>query len=174
MDGDAALVVQRVRVRWGSRARGAPDAALRRSIPQAYRLPQPPDERILVHEVLADETTGYQPVATLSTGAEAAREAGLWIELADGRAVVDRLPGRAAYPLRRISVQLFTLEPGQVGRYRANFRFTGCACAPAWHFEQWTVHVAYAVARPELFLNPTYARDVDDRVHLYGGTARRG
>jgi hypothetical protein len=35
----------------------------------------------------------------------------------------------------------FTLCPGEVGGYRANFRFTGCACNPRWYYEQWTAHI---------------------------------
>ncbi|TDC43027.1 hypothetical protein [Micromonospora sp. KC213] len=87
--------------------------------------------------------------------------------------IVDRLPGWAAYPARHTSYRMFTLQPGQIGRYRANLRFTGCACAPRWCYESWTVHIAFTPPRPDLFLSGVADRDVDQRVHLYGGSARR-
>ena len=33
--------------------------------------------------------------------------------------------------------------PGQIGRYRANFRFTvtTCACNPSWYYEDWLILV---------------------------------
>jgi hypothetical protein len=56
---------------------------------------------------------------------------------------------------------------------KANFRFTGCACAPQWFYEQRTIHVAHTEARSDLFLATAAVHDVDDRVHLYGGSQRR-
>jgi hypothetical protein len=67
---------------------------------------------------------------------------------------------------------LFKLRPGQVGRYRANFRFTGCACDPSWFYEDWVVHVSNGPVEPDRFLQGRPDHDVDDRVHLYGGAAR--
>jgi hypothetical protein len=132
-----------------------------------------PDGDVVVHDVLADEAVGYRPTEQSGAGLDEAREVGLWIEVSRDRVMVDRLPGWAAYPIRRAPARLFTLKPGQVGRYHANFRFTGCACAPQWYYEQWTIHVAHAEARPDLFLVTPPVREVDDRVHLYGGAPRR-
>jgi hypothetical protein len=55
---------------------------------------------------------------------------------------------------------LFTLGPGQVGRWRANFRFSGCACGPSWDFEDWLVHVSNGVveAADDRVLTKTIAR----------------
>jgi hypothetical protein len=167
------IVIQRVRVRWSAASRGAAHANQRRAVPDAYELPPLPDAPLVVHDVLADEATRYLPTARVLAGSDQAREVGLWIDFADDAAVVDRLPGWVAYPIRRAPARLFTLTPGQIGRYRANFRLTGCACSPHWYYEQWTTHVAHAPARHDLFLDTPYARDVDDRVHLYGGTKRR-
>jgi hypothetical protein len=167
------VIVQRVRVRWSAASRGAVHADLRRGVGDVYELPPLPDESLLVHDVVADEAAGYLPEAQVLAGADAVRAAGLWIECAGDRVVVDRLPSRAAYPIRRTPARLFTLAPGQIGRYRANFRFTGCACAPRWYYEHWTIHVAVAAVRQDLFLDAQTVRDVDDRVHLYGGAQRR-
>ncbi|SBT39474.1 hypothetical protein [Micromonospora narathiwatensis] len=162
-----ALVVQRIRLRWTSRDAAA--ATVRGRLPLGYALPPLPTDGIAVHEVLLDEATGYRPVEQLRTGPAAARDAGLWVEWHDGTALVDRLPGNASFPVRRTGTRLFSLAPGQLCRWRANFRFTGCQCAARWWFEQWTVHVAHAPARPDLFHDAAWARDRDDRVHLYGG-----
>ncbi|NJC69889.1 hypothetical protein HC031_09175 [Planosporangium thailandense] len=91
-----------------------------------------------------------------------------------GTVTVDRLPGWAAYPRWwQIRGRLFTLAAGQVGRYRANLRATGCHCAPQWYYDQWTIHVANTPAITDLFLRARPDRDIDDRVHLYGGSRRR-
>ncbi|RZU74634.1 hypothetical protein EV384_3109 [Micromonospora kangleipakensis] len=162
-----ALVVQRIRVRWTSRDAAA--ATVRGGVVQEYALPDAPAGGITVHDVLLDEATGYRPTDRLGSGDAAVREAGLWVEWRDGAAVVDHLPSRASYPFQRARTRLFSLAPGQLGRWRANFRFTGCACSARWWYEQWAVRVAHAPARPDLFHAARYARDVDHRVHLYGG-----
>ncbi|NEB03553.1 hypothetical protein [Streptomyces sp. SID13726] len=68
--------------------------------------------------------------------------------------------------------QLFTLEPGQLGRWRFNGRFTpsGCSChSHQWWYEKWVVNVAYlsGTPAPNLFTRrePTYA--VDNLVRLF-------
>jgi hypothetical protein len=129
-----------------------------------------PDGTVVVHDVLADEVVGYQPTTRVL---DQAGEVGLSLDFTTDGVSVHRLPGWAAYPIRHGPVRLFTLTPGQVGRYRANFRFTAYACATQWYYEQWTIHVANAEARSDLFLVTAPVHDVDDRVHLYGGTARR-
>ena len=62
--------------------------------------------------------------------------------------------------------QLFTLEPGQRGRWRFNGRFTpsGCSChSHQWWYEKWVVNVAYlsGTPAPNLFTQcePTYVID---------------
>ena len=85
--------------------------------------------------------------------------------------VVDRLPGWAAYPRQSGPARLFTLRPGQVGRYRANFRFTAttCACNPSWYYEDWLILIANGEIRTDGFIVRTPDHDLDHRVHLYGG-----
>ncbi|MGY0005754.1 hypothetical protein [Micromonospora sp. I033] len=161
------LVVQRIRVRWTSRDAAA--AVVRGRLPQAYALPPLPPDGLAVHDVLRDEATGYQAAEDSRESATAIREAGLWIEWHDGRALVDRLPSQASFPVRRVGTRLFALAPGQLGRWRANFRFTGCQCSARWWYEEWTVHVAHAPARPDPFHDARWTRDRDERVHLYGG-----
>jgi hypothetical protein len=100
-----------------------------------------------------------------------ARDVGLWVSRDGATVTVERLPGRAAYPRPRPSTRLFTLGPGEVGRYRANFRFTGCACNPSWFYETWVVHVSNGSVNTDRFNQGGPDRDVDDRVHLYGAAS---
>ena len=92
-----------------------------------------PSGDVVVHDVLADEANRYEPHDKVCAGGvEQARDVDLWLTIDRCGVAVDRLPGRAASPPPRASTRLFTLLPGQVGRYRANFRFrsTECACNP--------------------------------------------
>lgn len=128
---------------------------------------------VVVHEVLADEAAGYvRHDEVLGGGVERARDIGLWLTLEGSTTIVERLPDWAAYPRQRGSARLFTLAPGQVGRYRANFRFIGCACNSAWFYEDWVVHVGNGRIEPDRFVRGDPDRDVDHRVHLYGATTR--
>lgn len=161
------LVVQRIVVGWTSRDAAA--ATVRGRLPHGYALPELPPDGLAVHEVRRDEATGYRLVEEIRNGEAAMRKAGLWVEWRDGVAVVDRLPSQASFPVRRVGSRLFALAPGQLGRWRANFRFTGCQCSARWWYEEWTVHVAYTPAHPDLFRDARWTRDRDDRVHLYGG-----
>jgi hypothetical protein len=61
-----------------------------------------------------------------------------------------------------------------VGRWRANFRFTGCACSPSWYFEDWLVQVSNGVVEIDQFVDGRPDREIDERVHLYGGPASVG
>jgi len=168
------ITIQRVRVRWSAAARGAQHANIRRGLNRPVLLPVSlPMGDVAVHEVLFDEATGYARHHEV-VGGERAREVGLWVTLDGPAAIVERLPGRAAYPRDRGSARLFTLAPGQVGRYRANFRFTftECACNPSWFYEEWVVHVSNGLVEPDRFIRSEPVHDVDNRVHLYGGTIR--
>ncbi|MEU9516520.1 hypothetical protein [Micromonospora sp. NPDC048169] len=163
------ILIQRVRVRWTAAARGAPAANARSGLARPRPLPGPfPEAEVVVHDVLADQAVGYQDREGVRAGGVAlAREAGLWLGYGRASVVVDRLPGSAAYPRPSASARLFTLAAGQVGRYRANFRFTGCACSPSWYYEEWLVHVAHGPVARFGYGEPD--RDVDHRVRLYGG-----
>ncbi|MEU4661697.1 hypothetical protein AB0F83_08095 [Micromonospora chalcea] len=160
------ILIQRVRVRWTADARGAPAANARRGLVRAMPLPRAlPEGEVVVHDVLADQAAGYKHRDGVRAGDVAlTREAGLWLGRDQACIVVDRLPGSAAFPRPSASARLFTLAPGQVGRYRANFRFTGCGCDPSWYYEEWLVHVGHGAVAS--FGAPD--RDVDHRVHLYG------
>jgi hypothetical protein len=169
------IVIQRVRVRWTAAARGAPAANARRGLDQAVALPRSlPETDVVIHEVLADEAVNYERHdEVLAGGVKQARDIGLWVRRDEATVTVDRLPGSAAYPRPYASTRLFALTPGQVGRYRANFRFTGCACSPSWYYEDWLVHVSYGQVTHDRFVRGQPDRDADHRVHLYGGTGRR-
>ncbi|MEH1028421.1 hypothetical protein V6W11_11795 [Micromonospora profundi] len=133
-----------------------------------------PETDVVIHEVLADEAVNYQPQdKVLAGGVGQAIDIGLRLGRDEAAVTVDRLSGSAAYPRPYAPARLFTLTRGQVGRYRANFRFTGCACSPSWYYEDWLVHVSYGRVTPDRFVHGQPDHDADHRVHLYGGTGRR-
>ncbi|WP_239090509.1 hypothetical protein [Asanoa iriomotensis] len=172
------IVIQRVRVRWSAAERGAPEADARRGLNRPATLPAPlPAGEVVAHDVLADAAAAYARREDVVTGGPTIAESLALSLTVDGSAVtVERLPGRAAFPRSEMSTRLFTLTHGQVGRYRANFRFwsTHCACDPSWHYEDWVIHVSNGDVAPDRFLRGAPDRDVDNRVHLYGGSGRRG
>ena len=130
---------------------------------------------VLIHEVLADEATRYQRQdEVFSGGVERARDVDLSLVRKGSALVVDRLPGLAAYPRQSGPARLFVLLPGQVGRYRVNFRFTvtQCACDPSWYYEDWLVHICHGETEVDGFVEREPDQNVDHRVHLYGGSRR--
>jgi hypothetical protein len=167
------IVIQWVRVRWTAAARGAPYANARRGLDRAAALPASlPAGEVVVHEVLADEAVDYVRREDMLAGElRRSRDVGLWLSVAGMIVTVERLPGWAAYPRSGRSARLFSLGPGQVGRYRANFRFTGCACNPSWFYETWTVHISNGSVDADRFVRGTVDYDVDNRMHLYGGAS---
>ncbi|MEU7613603.1 hypothetical protein [Micromonospora sp. NPDC049204] len=169
------IVIQRVRVRWSAAGRGAPQANARRGLDRPVILPAPlPAGDVVVHDVLADEAASYSLRGdVLSGGVSIARDLALWLAFEGSAVTVERLPGSAAFPRTGVSTRLFTLAPGQVGRYRANFRLIGCECDPSWYYEDWIVHVSNGSATGDRFLRGDPDCVVDNRVHLYGGLAPR-
>ncbi|MEH1169333.1 hypothetical protein V6V47_28535 [Micromonospora sp. CPCC 205539] len=141
-------------------------------------LPAPlPTGEVFIHDVLADEATGYARRSEVLTGGVGiTRNLDLRLTVDGSEVAVERLPGRAAFPRARLSARLFTLTHEQVGRYRANFRFrfSDCACDPSWYYEDWVLHVSNGGHAYDRFLRGEPDHDVDNRVHLYGGPARRG
>jgi hypothetical protein len=101
---------------------------------------------VVIHDVLADEGARYERRDGLvSGGLDRARDLDLWLSTQGSALVVDRLPGHAAYPRQSGPGRLFKLMPGEVGEYRANFRFTftSCACNPSWFYEDWLVLISH-------------------------------
>jgi hypothetical protein len=73
-------------------------------------------------------------------------------------------PGRAAGRPR----PFLRLRAGERARYLANFRYSGYNTD--WYYEQWTINIARAPWRRDLFLPPgEFDHETDDRVSLYGG-----
>ncbi|MBB2913666.1 hypothetical protein FHS43_004975 [Streptosporangium becharense] len=169
------VIVQRVVVRWGKQGRGAAEATRRRSLPEAFPLPPAlPGGPLVLHDVTLDEADGYTPVTAVGAHPLPHRAIGLRFSPGppdDGnlRIRVERMPVGASYPRHGRIGRLFLLDPGQRARYRANFRFTGCQCAAAWHFEQWTISIGHTGPSPDLFCSGGFDAEVDDRVSLYGG-----
>ena len=170
----SVIVIQRVRVRWSAAGRGAPQANLRRGLDRPVTLPDSlPTGDVVLHDVLADEADGYVRRDDVRAGGVClARDLALWLSADDAAVTVERLPGRAAYPRPRPAARLFTLAHGQVGRYRANFRFIACQCDPSWYYEDWLIHVSNGDAERHLFVGGEPDREVDERVHLYGKRSR--
>ncbi len=130
-----------------------------------------PARRVAFHDVLYDGTDGYTRQEDVRD--EAAPDLGMRLTVRDSAVVVDRMPGHAAYPRDSGKTRLFILEPGQTGRYRANFRFTRtqCPCNPSWYYEDWLVHIAHGASEPDRFVRAAPDHDADHRVNLYGGRA---
>ncbi|GAA2519552.1 hypothetical protein [Winogradskya humida] len=171
------ITIQRVRVRWSAASRGAPQANERRGLSRPAQLPSfLPDDDVVIHDVLADEAAGYERRdGVVSGGLDRARDLGLWLSVRDSALIADKLPGWAAYPRQSGPGRLFTLLPGQVGRYRANFRFTftTCPCNPSWYYEDWLVLVGNGTLTAADFISREPDHDVDHRLHLYGGSRRQ-
>ncbi|GIH71498.1 hypothetical protein [Sphaerimonospora thailandensis] len=161
------VIVQRIVVRWTKRGRGAAEAALRRDIPSAFELPPMPDAPLVVHDLLADEHTGYAPTAVVDSHTFPAQLNGLRCKLSGTSVEVMRTPMWVAYPTNRFPGRMFLLHPGEQARYRANFRFSGSSIE--WYYEQWTVNIAHKPWRRDLFLTEEIDHDKDERVSLYGG-----
>lgn len=169
------VVIQRIRVTWPADARGARDANLRRGLSDARHLPEsPPGEPVVVHDVVAAHETGYRFSERMRFGADATAEASPRLETTERGVTVHVHPRWAVYPWHERPSRLFTLAPGEIGIYRANFRFRGwCPCSAEWWYEDWTIRVANAPNRPDLFRATTPRHVADRRVQLYGGRVRR-
>jgi hypothetical protein len=137
--------------------------------------PSTPAGDVVIHDVLADEAARYVPEdGIVSGGLDQARDLDLRLSVESGTLVVDRLPGWAAYPRQSGPARLFTLKPGEIGRYRANFRFTvtTCPCNPSWYYEDRLILIANGEMRSDGFVSREPDHHVDHRVHLYGGSRR--
>lgn len=173
------LAVQRVAVDWSRATRGACDAEKRSRLPDMFALPEvPPGAAAVRHDVVMSEVRGYRPQSTF--GAEpddvlrhrVMPRLGLRFTVDGDRLLARRVPVGDAFPRRR-PVLMFALAPGELGRYRVNFRFTSFSHESDWRYGQWTLTVGFRAAPAEFAVRPP-AADVDDRVSLYGnGTVRR-
>jgi hypothetical protein len=97
----ASARVGEPRVRWSAAARGAAQANARRGLCRPVMLPlsMPGDDGVVIHEVVADEAAGYvRHDEVAGGGVDRARDLDLWLSREGSALVVDRLPGRAAYP----------------------------------------------------------------------------
>ncbi|MEU0490941.1 hypothetical protein ABZ249_17070 [Nocardiopsis sp. NPDC006139] len=161
------ITVQRVSVWWTKAGRDARSADLRRGLPDAFPLPDlpgPDPEQVLLHNVEMWERWDYEPREEARYVPRSGIPWSLRLREHGGLLTVSRAPGGTeAFP-RRWPRPLFTLRPGEVGRYRANFRFTALSHQSDWTYGDWTLRIGYRAPRAS-----APAVDVDDRVHLYGG-----
>jgi hypothetical protein len=131
---------------------------------------------VAVHEVLFDQAAGYarhEEWCSVGTPSDLGTAACGSPSMAPRRSWNGYQAGRHT-PRDRGSARLFSLASGQVGRYRANFRFTftECACNPSWFYEEWVVQVGNGLVGPDGLIHGEPDHHVDHRVHLYGGTIR--
>ncbi|MGW0802655.1 hypothetical protein [Nonomuraea sp. NPDC002799] len=161
------VIVQRIVIRWTKQTRGATEALQRREIPSAFELPPVPDAPLVVHDLLAEERTGYVPTAVIGSHSLPIQLNGLRFKLSEAAIEVARTPVRAAYPTNRFPGKVFSLRPGEHARYRANFRFSGYSTE--WYYEQWTINIAHRRWQRDMFLAAEIDHDKDERVSLYGG-----
>jgi hypothetical protein len=127
---------------------------------------------VVVHDVLADEAARYvRRDGVAAGGLDLSRDLGLSLVARGSSLVVDRLPDHAAYPRPTGPARLFTLAPGEIGEYRANFRFTvtTCPCNMDWYYEDQLILVSHGATG---FLSRAPHHRADHRVHLYGGSRR--
>lgn len=169
---DSMLVIQRARIFWTARGRGAAEATVRGRLPNAFPIPRSGRGEVLVHEVSLGEADGYAQSEETRIHSDLSEVDWLHLRCEPSGAVrVERQPVWASYPISRRVVHLCTLEPGQSARYRANFRLSGYSMA--WTYYDWTVNIAHEPPRDDLFLGRKYDFERDDRVSLYGKPARR-
>ncbi|CAL9476115.1 hypothetical protein SUDANB121_02953 [Nocardiopsis dassonvillei] len=163
------ITVQRVSVWWTRAGRVARSADLRRGLPGTFALPELPEPDpgapVLLHDVALREWRGYAPEEEARYVARSDVPWFLRLSEHGGLLTVARTSpgGTDAFP-RRWPRPLFTLRPGEVGRYRANFRLTAASHLSDRLYSDWTLrigHRAWHTSEP--------AVEVDDRVHLYGG-----
>lgn len=167
------ITVQRVSVWWTKAGRDARSADLRRGLPEAFPLPalpepepepeREPEHAVLLHNVEMWERWDYAPREDVRYVSRSEVPWSLRLSEHGGLLTVSRAPGGTeAFP-RRWPRPLFTLRPGEVGRYRANFRFTA-GWSGDWVYSDWILCIGHRARRTSV---PVV--DVDDRVHLYGG-----
>ncbi|WP_329244585.1 hypothetical protein OG417_48080 [Actinoallomurus sp. NBC_01490] len=169
---DSVLVVQRVRIVWTARGRGAVEATARGRLPNAFPFPRGGSGQVLVHEVLMREADGYARSEDFRIHDDLSEVD--WLRLKrepDGAIRVERRPVWASYPISRRIVHICTLEPGQSARYQANFRLSGYSME--WTYDDWTINIAREPPRADLFLGRKFDFERDDRVSLYGKPAHR-
>ncbi|MGW9346561.1 hypothetical protein [Nocardiopsis flavescens] len=162
------IAVQRFAVWWTEEGRGARSADVRRGLPDAFPLPGLPDPGpgtpVLLHDVDLREENAYVPQETVRYAALTGVPWCLRLREHGGLLTVARSApdGWEAFP-RRWPRTLFTLRSGEVGRYRANFRFTVGRDAGRLYGD-WTLRVGHGA-----WHTGAPAADVDDRTRLYGG-----
>ncbi|WP_146159459.1 hypothetical protein [Allonocardiopsis opalescens] len=177
--GAPLIVVQRIAVWWSAAGRGAAEAARRSALPRVLPLPgaPDPDARTTLHDVVLRDSADYRPHAEFGPapdrpGRPAAAHWGLRFAERGGVLAVCRTSVADAFPQRRPG-ELFALERGTLGRYRANFRFVSLSHRSEWWYAQWTLTVGYGVERPGAFADTAPAAEVDALVSLYGNGGGR-
>ncbi|MFG1850805.1 hypothetical protein ACGFJT_03105 [Actinomadura geliboluensis] len=167
------LVIQRVRIVWTGRGRGAAEATVRGRLPKAFPLPDSDGSgEVLVHEVWMEEADGYVPSEELHTHSNLSGVDWLSLKREPSGAIrIERSPVWASYPVTRRMLHLGTLAPGQSARYRANFRLSGYSMT--WTYYDWAVSIAHEAPQSTMFLKRRHNFERDDRVSLYGKPAHR-
>ncbi len=157
----ADVLVQWVRTYWTKRSRGAPGAARRNALPEAFLLPRAAAP--FVHEVRMYECDGFAPHPAVTSGLPPAAE----VELAGAGGVLTVLLVRDAsgWPTARPPAwrpAAVELRPGQTLRWQVNYRF---AAEDGWYYRLDTLNVCCGTSPAGVFLDPP-ARRIDGRSRL--------
>ncbi|QKG18770.1 hypothetical protein ACTIVE_0406 [Actinomadura verrucosospora] len=167
------MVIQRIRIAWTGRGRGAAEATVRGRLPDAFPLPDSDGSgEVLVHDIWMREADGYVPSEEFRAHSDLAEVDWLSLKREPSGAIrVERRPVWAAYPVIRRTIYLGTLATGQSARHRANFRLSGYSMT--WTYHDWAVNIAHEAPQSTMFLGRRYSFERDDRVSLYGKPSRR-
>ncbi|WP_206797598.1 hypothetical protein [Amycolatopsis sp. MtRt-6] len=131
------VVAQRVRTTWTKRSRGGPAAAVRHRVPVAFPLPP----GVGLHEVQADESTGFEPRFRVRPLAELG---GVLLREASTGLSVQVEPAAMSWPNREWRPEPVHLRPGEWLRWQINYRFgSTCECGSDWSYRLDTLNLAY-------------------------------
>jgi hypothetical protein len=171
------VTLQRIRIEWTKASRGAPGAARRAAIDDAFPLPGPNQrEVVLVHDVVAREEDGFvfseappRPSRTLAAN-ELDPQRGYLEPIAwraspsqRGDLIVHLRPSGLSAP-RCAHTRAFLLSPGQWGRVLLNERF---GLDRGWRYSQTIVNIAFCRCwSTDLFTTTSPTHVFDARARL--------
>ncbi len=162
------IVAQFVVVDWTKRSRGAPGAAVRNAVPEAFRLPPLPPADVVVHDVWADEAGGFVPEEKLTADAQGRM---FRFAVVDGRVAVRLLSTAVAgYSAWGTPQVVLRVAPGTWSRVVWNRRYA--STSSEWRYRKFVLNVAWwqGLDGPpplDLFVATAPARTVDRQDHLF-------
>jgi hypothetical protein len=152
------VVVQRVRTTWTKKSRGAPGAALRNAVPDAFELPPGPPP--LFQDVSVREWEGFSPEMSVVQAAPRPSEFGLRMV---GAALQVRLPNGYGVP-RRSYRPTVLVQRGEWVSWQLNNKWFSSRGASRYTLT--TVGIALGAVPLDAFLGRA-SHVVDEKVELY-------